>query len=444
MMVTKTTIKKRLRKIIVVVGSHFAQMLSSGMSFSFGILYREIRLEFGTSQSDAAWAASMFNSLLGFVGLPLGVLTHRTGERWVAVVGAVLLATGMLTSMFATRMSTIYITYGLIAGLGSGIIHYCGNTILGPHFNDKWRPVAMTIANAGVPLSSLILPPVMTVLIEKFDWRKNFMLLACVSLIGIPSGLAFSPPEIDVIEGEEGMMKEPSKLKTSVKKLLKNINFILYFAASFSAYFGLFVPATFLPDLMYEAYRSSTDVYIVVMVLGSTDFLGRLLFGAIAHKLPRFIPFIQSMGFLLFGLGTAVITFARSFLAFIILAAIVGLGSGGFSGLHCVMAAHVVPVNEMRLAYGLVISVGGFPMLAGMPLAGLVTDSFGTQRGAYIFSACLFGFGSFLTCMIGVREICGHSRSYEFEEHELKYRVQSNDKETIQEQGVKTQRFEEN
>ncbi|XP_045171123.2 monocarboxylate transporter 8-like isoform X2 [Mercenaria mercenaria] len=384
MMVTKTTIKRRLRKILVVVGSHFAQMISSGMSFSFGILYREIRLEFGTSQSDAAWTASMFNSLLGFVGFPLGVLTQRTGERWVAVAGALLLATGMLTSMFATEMSTIYITYGLIAGLGSGVIHYCGNTILGPHFNDKWRPVAMTIANAGVPLSSLILPPVMTVLIEQFDWRKTFMLLACISLIGIPSGLAFSPPEIEAIEGEDSMVK------------------------------------------------------------GSTDFLGRLLFGAIAHKLPRLIPFIQSMGFLLFGLGTAVITFAKSFLAFIILAAVVGLGSGGFSGLHCVMAAHVVPVNEMRLAYGLVISVGGFPMLAGMPLAGLVTDSFGSQRGAYIFSACLFGFGSFLTCIIGIREICGHSRSYEFEEHELKYRVESNDKESIQKQGVKTQCIEEN
>jgi hypothetical protein len=56
------------RKVLIVIGSHFAQMLSSGMSFSFGILYREIRLEFGTSQSDAAWTASMFNSLLGFVG----------------------------------------------------------------------------------------------------------------------------------------------------------------------------------------------------------------------------------------------------------------------------------------------------------------------------------------------------------------------------------------
>ena len=60
--------KSVLKKVLIVVGSHFTQMLSAGMSFSFGILYREIRQEFGTSQSEAAWTASIFNSLLGFVG----------------------------------------------------------------------------------------------------------------------------------------------------------------------------------------------------------------------------------------------------------------------------------------------------------------------------------------------------------------------------------------
>lgn len=44
---------------------------------------------------------------------------------------------------------------------------------------------------------------------------------------------------------------------------------------------------------------------------------------------------------------------------------------GGANGLHCVMAAHVVPVSDMRLAYGLVLTFGGFTMLSGMPLAGM-------------------------------------------------------------------------
>jgi predicted MFS family arabinose efflux permease len=65
----------------------------------------------------------------------------------------------------------------------------------------------MTVANAGIPLSTLILPPVMTLLIERFDWRKTFMFLSLLSLIGIPSGLTFSPPEKVAVEGDEHMVE---------------------------------------------------------------------------------------------------------------------------------------------------------------------------------------------------------------------------------------------
>jgi predicted MFS family arabinose efflux permease len=117
-------------------------------------------------------------------------------------------------------------------------------------------------------------------------------------------------------------------LKTALIKLLKNMNYVLYATASFVAYFGLFLPATFLPDLMYEADRSSTEVYIIVMVLGATDFCGRLLFGAISHKVTKLIPFVHSFGLLLFSIGTALLTLASSFISFIALAAVLGLGAG--------------------------------------------------------------------------------------------------------------------
>ncbi|XP_053398275.1 monocarboxylate transporter 3-like [Mercenaria mercenaria] len=173
------------------------------MSLSFGVLYREMRIEFGSSQSEAAWIASIFNGLLGLVGIPLSFITNKIGERWPAVCGSVLLSLGMLTSMFATNISNVYVTYGLLAGLGAGTSHYCGYTVLTPHFDNRWRPVAMTVASAGIPLSALILPPVLTILIEQFDWRKAFMFLACLSLLGVPAGLSFFPPKLHIDSGTE-------------------------------------------------------------------------------------------------------------------------------------------------------------------------------------------------------------------------------------------------
>jgi hypothetical protein len=56
------------RKIILVIVCHFMHMISAGMSLSFGVLYREMRLDLGTSQSEAAWIPSIFNGLLGLIG----------------------------------------------------------------------------------------------------------------------------------------------------------------------------------------------------------------------------------------------------------------------------------------------------------------------------------------------------------------------------------------
>ncbi|XP_060576566.1 monocarboxylate transporter 14-like [Ruditapes philippinarum] len=129
-----STIKLRMNdtiiKVFIVLGSHFGHILSIGMSITFGILYSEIRNDFKTSHYEAAWIASIFNGLTQIIGLPLGPILVKVQERWLTVVGTLLLVVGMITSSFASAITTLYITYGLISGLGAGIIHYCSNTIV--------------------------------------------------------------------------------------------------------------------------------------------------------------------------------------------------------------------------------------------------------------------------------------------------------------------------
>ncbi|XP_053388485.1 monocarboxylate transporter 7-like, partial [Mercenaria mercenaria] len=194
-----------IRKGFLVTACLFIHMLSPGLSVSFGILYREMRLEFGTSHTEAAWIASIFNGLLGFVGIPLSLVANKIGERWPTVCGSLLLALGMLTSMFAKKTSIMYVTYGLLAGSGAGMIDFCANTHLVANFNDKWRPVAATVTNAGVPLSALILPPILTIVIEQFDLKKALLFLACLSLLGVPAGLCFYPQKLTDISQSESI-----------------------------------------------------------------------------------------------------------------------------------------------------------------------------------------------------------------------------------------------
>ena len=57
-----------IRCVTLVAACFLVQMLSAGNAYTFGVLYRTLRQEFNTSQYEAAWVASIFNGLLGFVG----------------------------------------------------------------------------------------------------------------------------------------------------------------------------------------------------------------------------------------------------------------------------------------------------------------------------------------------------------------------------------------
>jgi predicted MFS family arabinose efflux permease len=110
--------------------------------------------------------------------------------------------------------------------------------------------------------------------------------------------------------------------------MLRNPDFILYIASSIIIFAVAYVPATFLPDLMHEFKKSPKEVYICLMTMGLCDLVGRLLFGAFVHKMPRYMPFIHSAGVMLLSLSSGLIILSRSFGTFLIMSGILGLGLG--------------------------------------------------------------------------------------------------------------------
>jgi predicted MFS family arabinose efflux permease len=90
----------------------------------------------------------------------------------------------------------------------------------------------------------------------------------------------------------------------------------------------LFVPSTFLPDLMHEFGRSSQDVYISLMAMGVGDLSARLLFGFLVQKIPRKLAFIRSAGAMLSCVASCLITRSRSLLMFAIFSGLIGVSIG--------------------------------------------------------------------------------------------------------------------
>ena len=99
------------------------------------------------------------------VGVTLGagpiasVLVNRYGCRLVTIIGAVIAAFGLMISAAATSIAMLYVTIGLMTGLGFGFIYLPAIVSVSMYFEKK-RAFATGIAVCGSGLGTFIMAPV--------------------------------------------------------------------------------------------------------------------------------------------------------------------------------------------------------------------------------------------------------------------------------------------
>ncbi|XP_078604193.1 monocarboxylate transporter 2-like [Branchiostoma floridae x Branchiostoma japonicum] len=165
----------------VVVAVFMIGACSLGVMRSFGVFFEEFTTQFDQSAAATSWIISVCLGLT-FGGTLLGVMLSATfGFRPVAMVGGVLAATGCLLTSFATSIVHLYITVGVLVGLGSSLAMFPSLSLVGKYF-DKKRAVANGIAFSGVGVGNIAFPLIFTYLIEEYGWRGSFLIAAGVML----------------------------------------------------------------------------------------------------------------------------------------------------------------------------------------------------------------------------------------------------------------------
>lgn len=167
----------------VVIASALALFIIFGIRLSFAVFFAEfVESEGWSNESSAAiYSASMI--VFAFGSTPAGIMLDRYGPRVVFGMGALFLTTGLFLSSFATTVTHITISYGILGGTGLALFG------LGPFAAvvAGWVPPArrgraIGIVFAGTGFGSLIFVPLSTWLIETFGWRGAYVTLAGLCL----------------------------------------------------------------------------------------------------------------------------------------------------------------------------------------------------------------------------------------------------------------------
>lgn len=108
----------------------------------------------------------------------VSALANKFGCRAVCIAGAILASVAFVLSTFSTSVNMLMLTYGVMGGIGFGMIYLPAVVCVGYYFEKK-RSLATGIAVCGSGFGTFAFAPLATFLLENLGgWRNANLVLA--------------------------------------------------------------------------------------------------------------------------------------------------------------------------------------------------------------------------------------------------------------------------
>ena len=186
----------------------FIAMLFAGILYAWSILKAPFQAAF--SWSDTALALNYTVTICCFClgGMLAGQLLRRLSPRVVTILGAVLTAAGFfLVSRLQGQITVLYLSYGVLCGLGIGFAYNALVTVSSAWFPDK-RGFCSGVMMMGFGLSTLVLGSAATSLMESQDWRFAYICLSAgIGVVLLLAGLFTRMPRPEELPTDTGNKK---------------------------------------------------------------------------------------------------------------------------------------------------------------------------------------------------------------------------------------------
>ncbi|XP_075973919.1 monocarboxylate transporter 14-like [Anticarsia gemmatalis] len=198
---------------VVVLSSFVISMIADGISFSFGLLYIEFLDEFQASKSTTAWIGSLFIAVPLLSGPVMSALVDRYGCRSMTILGGLISTLGFVLASISTTIEMMMITFGVIAGLGLGLVYVTAVVSIAYWFEKK-RNLAVGLGACGTGVGTFIYAPLTQYWIDEYGWRGTILLLSGTLLNLCVCGCIMRDPEWWILEQKrQRSSRDEGKLK---------------------------------------------------------------------------------------------------------------------------------------------------------------------------------------------------------------------------------------
>ena len=279
----------------IYLATGVVSMLFAGILYAWSILKAPLSAEFGWTGAQLALNFTLTMSFFCIGGLLGAQLSKRAGHRLALTAAGGLAAAGFVLTAAIRHPSIVmlYISYGVLAGMGIGIAYNVLISTVSAWFPDR-KGLCSGCLMMGFGASALVLGKAADLLFKSaLGWRFAFVLLGiCICTVLILAGLLLKKPDPQTVLPQPKVTKAAKGERfvrqdyTSGQMLRRPSFWMAFVHISFLAAVGSSV-ISFAKDLALAVNAPEALAVSLVGVLSMCNGVGRILTGILFDTLGR-------------------------------------------------------------------------------------------------------------------------------------------------------------
>jgi sugar phosphate permease len=377
--------------------------VSGTVMFGFTAFFEPIAKEFGWSYTQVSLAASLRGLELGIFAPVIGFFVDRFGARRLLFLGTLSIGFGFILLSLINTLGMFYGAFILI-GVGTSA---CTGTVLAPAVANWFRKdvgKALGVMSCGIGAGGILLP-LITSLIDFYQWRTTFVILGLgMLLIGLPLSFLIRHrpekygylPDGAALEEQKGTTHYQDK-EVDLKTALRTRVFWHLSVAESIRIMTLTALITHIIPYLSSLGISRSRATLVATSIPLLSIIGRLGFGWLGDVFNKYkvITMLYVLG------GLSILTFAYVNTTWLLVPFMILFPlSWGAPPLR----GAILRENFGRLALGSILgilgAVGTVARILGPVLAGWTYDTFGRYHFVWFFFTGTFAIAVILMLTI--------------------------------------------
>ncbi|XP_077295893.1 monocarboxylate transporter 7-like [Arctopsyche grandis] len=172
--------------ILVVLYGHFN---------SLGMLFNDFMIDIGAGVGGLTFALGINNTCMSFSGILTNVALKKFSLRQVGLCGAILYSFGWLLTGFIQSMNQMMITFGLMMGVGCGILFTIAFASFNEYFLAERRVMILSTVQFFTCSFGMVYPFVIEKFLTEYGYRGTILIIAGILFHSFLAVISFHPVE---------------------------------------------------------------------------------------------------------------------------------------------------------------------------------------------------------------------------------------------------------